>query len=92
MTIIKRRRLNAIFVTDDYKARPFAEGFQCVDTWSLISVGLKLGILDRDRVREMRETLLFHKRISRHHRREIYVAQRFEKWLDGLLGDGTSRQ
>lgn len=85
ITIIQRHRLNAIFVTDDYRARPFAEGFRCIDTWSLVSVGLKLKILDAARARAMRAQLMKFNRISRNHRREIFNAQKFENWLSGQL-------
>lgn len=85
ITIIQRRMLNAIFVTDDYRARPFAEGIRCIDTWSLVSVGLRLEILDEERVRAMREQLMSFKRISRNHRKEIFHAMKFEEWLAGEL-------
>lgn len=83
ITIIQRRMLKAIFVTDDFKARPFAEGIKCIDTWSLVSVGLRLGILNEERVRAMRERLMSFNRISRNHRREIFDAVKFEEWLAG---------
>lgn len=85
ITIIQRRRLSAVFVTDDYRARPFAEGFLCIDTWSLVSVGLRLKILDEARARAMRAQLMKFNRISRNHRREIFNGQKFENWLSEQL-------
>lgn len=83
ITIIQRRMLKAIFVTDDFRARPFAEGIKCIDTWSLVSVGLRLEILNEERVRAMRERLMSLNRISRNHRREIFDAVKFEEWIAG---------
>lgn len=83
ITIIQRRMLKAIFVTDDFRARPFAEGIKCIDTWSLVSVGLRLEILNEERVRAMRERLMSFNRISRNHRREIFDAVKFEEWIAG---------
>lgn len=51
--------------------------------WSLVSVGLRLGILNEERVRAMRERLMSFNRISRNHRREIFDAVKFEEWLAG---------
>ncbi|MCT1690886.1 hypothetical protein M3B11_07940 [Brevibacterium sp. p3-SID960] len=81
LTIIRSRQLKAVFVTEDYNAHPFADGTRCIDTWQLLRVALKRGLTSRENVRRFRAVLLDNGRISLRRKPEIFLEQRFEKWL-----------
>lgn len=77
VTIIERRQLNAIFVTDDTQVPVMAE-FPCITSWELLALGLKRQMTDRCTVTQMRSTLL---QAGRVHVEEIKDVDRFNDWL-----------
>lgn len=80
LTIIDRRRLEAIFVSDDLKARPFAGGKPCIGTFDFLRLALRLRVIDEVELRRIRTELLKHRRV---HDPAVRSAQRFEAWLQG---------
>ena len=48
ITIIQKRLLRAVFVTDDRAATTWAQPIECVGTWKLIRLAHRRGVVDRD--------------------------------------------
>lgn len=81
ITLVRKRNLNALFVTDDAGARRHAqETPRCVDTWDILRLAKRKGLLIRSDMMQFRSTLRFHHRVRPGS--FIHNADAFTKWLD----------
>lgn len=48
ITVIQKRLLRAVFLTDDRAATTWAQPIECVGTWKLIRVAHRRGVADRE--------------------------------------------
>lgn len=81
ITIIEKRQLDALFITDDLKARPYAEpGIWCIGTFDILRLALKMGLINEDELRRIRHVLLKQDRV---HQPEVRSSALFEEWLKG---------
>ncbi|KAB1642549.1 hypothetical protein [Gulosibacter chungangensis] len=81
ITILEHRRIHAVFITDDSKVSKHTN-VPCVMTWDLLGIGLVRGIIEPERVRQIRTKLL---QVRRVHLAHIRDETQFERWIEEKL-------
>ncbi|MCB4209018.1 hypothetical protein [Arthrobacter sp. UM1] len=80
ITIIRKRFLEALLVTDDAGAAKHAQGNpRCIDTWDILRFALRKGLVSEAQLHQFRSDLRYYGRVPA--RSFVHDPEEFSRWL-----------